>query len=74
MPCAEERFTYGQCRLPRRNSHESIQGQKACNGHGGRTGKLLGDDQAGGYIIVLGLHDDGKPIVGKLSVYRNARR
>lgn len=31
---------------------------------GGRTGSFLGEYQAGGYIIVLGLHDDGKPIVG----------
>ena len=31
---------------------------------GGRTGSFLGEYQAGGLIIVLGLHDDGKPIVG----------
>ena len=30
---------------------------------GGRTGSFLGEYQAGGIIIVLGLHDDGKPIV-----------
>ncbi len=30
---------------------------------GGRTGSFLGEYQAGGTIIVLGLHDDGKPIV-----------
>lgn len=31
---------------------------------GGRTGSFLGEYQAGGLIIVLGLHEDGKPIVG----------
>lgn len=31
---------------------------------GGRTGSFLGEYQAGGYIVVLGLHQDGKPIVG----------
>lgn len=31
---------------------------------GGRTGSFLGEYQAGGVIIVLGLHGDGKPIVG----------
>ena len=31
---------------------------------GGRAGSFLGEYQAGGLIIVLGLHDDGKPIVG----------
>ena len=30
---------------------------------GGRTGSFLGEYQAGGLIIVLGLHEDGKPIV-----------
>lgn len=30
---------------------------------GGRTGSFLGEYQAGGIIIVLGLHNDGKPIV-----------
>lgn len=28
---------------------------------GGRTGSFLGEYQAGGLMIVLGLHDDGKP-------------
>ena len=31
---------------------------------GGRTGSFLGEYQAGGVIVVLGLHGDGKPIVG----------
>lgn len=31
---------------------------------GGHTGSFLGEYQAGGLIIVLGLFDDGKPIVG----------
>ena len=31
---------------------------------GGRTGSFLGEYQAGGTILVLGLHTDGKPIVG----------
>lgn len=31
---------------------------------GGRTGSFLGEYQAGGLIIVLGLNTDGKPIVG----------
>ena len=31
---------------------------------GGRTGSFLGEYQAGGVIIVLGLHTDGKNIVG----------
>ena len=31
---------------------------------GGRAGSFLGEYQAGGIIIVLGLHQDGKPIVG----------
>jgi len=31
---------------------------------GGRAGSFLGEYQAGGIIIVLGLHDDGKPVVG----------
>lgn len=31
---------------------------------GGRTGSFLGEYQAGGIIIVLGLHNDGKKIVG----------
>ena len=31
---------------------------------GGRTGSFLGEYQAGGTIIVLGLHTDGLPIVG----------
>ena len=30
---------------------------------GGRAGSFLGEYQAGGLIIVLGLHGDGKPIV-----------
>ncbi len=30
---------------------------------GGRSGSFLGEYQAGGLIIVLGLHKDGKPIV-----------
>lgn len=31
---------------------------------GGRAGSFLGEYQAGGIIIVLGLNDDGRPIVG----------
>ena len=31
---------------------------------GGRTGSFLGEYQAGGVIVVLGLHEDGLPIVG----------
>lgn len=31
---------------------------------GGRAGSFLGEYQAGGLIVVLGLHEDGKPIVG----------
>lgn len=31
---------------------------------GGRTGSFLGEYQAGGIIVVLGLHKDEKPIVG----------
>ena len=31
---------------------------------GGRAGSFLGEYQAGGTIIVLGLNDDSKPIVG----------
>lgn len=31
---------------------------------GGRAGSFLGEYQAGGRILVLGLHTDGKPIVG----------
>ena len=31
---------------------------------GGRAGSFLGEYQAGGLIIVLGLHEDGKKIVG----------
>lgn len=31
---------------------------------GGRAGSFLGEYQAGGLIVVLGMHDDGKPIVG----------
>lgn len=31
---------------------------------GGRTGSFLGEYQAGGVILVLGMHTDGKPIVG----------
>ncbi len=31
---------------------------------GGRAGSFLGEYQAGGLIVVLGLHQDGKPIVG----------
>lgn len=31
---------------------------------GGRCGSFLGEYQAGGYIVVLGLHNDGLPIVG----------
>ena len=31
---------------------------------GGRTGSFLGEYQAGGVIVVLGLHEDGKRIVG----------
>ncbi len=31
---------------------------------GGRAGSFLGEYQAGGVIVVLGLHDDSKPIVG----------
>ena len=30
---------------------------------GGRAGSFLGEYQAGGVIIVLGLHTDGRPIV-----------
>ena len=33
---------------------------------GGRTGSFLGEYQAGGLIIVLGLHEDGKPIVSNV--------
>ncbi len=31
---------------------------------GGRAGSFLGEYQAGGLILVLGLHTDGRPIVG----------
>ena len=31
---------------------------------GGRAGSFLGEYQAGGILVVLGLHSDGKPIVG----------
>ena len=31
---------------------------------GGRAGSFLGEYQAGGTILVLGLHTDGKPIAG----------
>lgn len=31
---------------------------------GGHTGSFLGEYQAGGLILVLGLHTDGKPITG----------
>ncbi len=31
---------------------------------GGRAGSFLGEYQAGGHIVVLGLHTDGKPVVG----------
>lgn len=31
---------------------------------GGRAGSFLGEYQAGGLILVLGLHADGRPIVG----------
>lgn len=31
---------------------------------GGRTGSFLGEYQAGGLIVVLGMHEDGHPIVG----------
>lgn len=31
---------------------------------GGRAGSFLGEYQAGGLIVVLGLHTDGKPVVG----------
>ena len=31
---------------------------------GGRAGSFLGEYQAGGLIVVLGLHSDGKPAVG----------
>ena len=31
---------------------------------GGRTGSFLGEYQAGGIIVVLGNHTDGKPIIG----------
>lgn len=31
---------------------------------GGRTGSFLGEYQAGGVIVVLGMNDDGKEIVG----------
>ena len=31
---------------------------------GGHAGSFLGEYQAGGVIVVLGLSDDGKPIVG----------
>ncbi len=31
---------------------------------GGRAGSFLGEYQAGGIIIVLGLHTDGRPVVG----------
>lgn len=40
---------------------------------GGRTGSFLGEYQAGGTILVLGLHTDGKPIAG-FSLHRAARR
>ena len=31
---------------------------------GGRAGSFLGEYQAGGTLIVLGLHTDGRPIIG----------
>ena len=31
---------------------------------GGRAGSFLGEYQAGGLIVVLGLHEDGKPTIG----------
>ena len=31
---------------------------------GGRAGSFLGEYQAGGTIVVLGLHTDGKPVIG----------
>ncbi len=36
---------------------------------GGRTGSFLGEYQAGGIIIVLGLHQDGRPIVSNFPSY-----
>lgn len=33
---------------------------------GGRCGSFLGEYQAGGVLMVLGLHDDGKPTVSNL--------
>ena len=39
---------------------------------GGHTGSFLGEYQAGGIIIVLGINTVGKPIVGTSHV-RNAR-
>ena len=41
---------------------------------GGRTGSFLGEYQAGGLIIVLGLNDDGKNIVGNFPCTGYARR
>lgn len=36
---------------------------------GGRAGSFLGEYQAGGIIIVLGLHSDGRPIVSNFPSY-----
>ncbi len=41
---------------------------------GGEAGSFLGEYQAGGYIIVLGLHSAAQAPVGRLLFRRNARR
>ncbi len=41
---------------------------------GGRAGSFLGEYQAGGLILVLGLHTDGQPITVHFPLHRNARR
>lgn len=41
---------------------------------GGAAGSFLGEYQAGGVIVVLGLHTDGRPLVGNFPLHGHARR
>ncbi len=43
---------------------KAYKGNKPAIVIGGRTGSFLGEYQAGGTIVVLGNHTDGKPIIG----------
>ena len=54
----------GRRGIPCGNPYEGVQGQGSADGHRRDGGQLLGEYQAGGVIVVLGLNAGDRPIVG----------